>query len=445
MLGFEDKIIDESGLFSKGSDGSRKELFYGRLQFPIFDPYGSIVGFGGRILTKGNPKYLNTPKTSIFDKSSLLYGMHIAKNEIILQGTGVVVEGYMDVLTANQHGFRNVVACMGTALTQQQVSHLTGICTDVVLALDPDRAGQEAILRSLETSWKVFNPPVLSSTTLGSPNYRRVSRQINLRIAVLPSGLDPDDLIRENPQQWSEAISQSSDLIEFLFDVLPSRYDLTTSEGKLQLVERFAPLILSIESPSSQDKILENLEHLLKVDRATLEDVLGLTHRALVRKRKPNGRIEDHVTGSLAPLLQVHHDPLEEYTLVLLLLGSDAKDEINKLSSEFFQRIENRELFTVWMSCDTIDEVKANLDQNLVDHLEALASKSLPPLDSVQRKEALAHCIRRLEERYLRDLKLQEGLLLSSSDETELGPLSMEGVLDRNRRLRNLFQRPIRE
>jgi len=445
LMGFEDNVVNESGLFTKASDGTNRELFFGRLQFPIFDPYGNIVGFGGRTLTNSNPKYLNTPKTSIFDKSSLLYGMHIAKDEIVSQGTGVVVEGYMDVLTANQYGFRNVVACMGTALTQQQVNHLTGICTDVVLALDSDVAGQEATLRSLETSWKVFNPPASSNSPHGLPSYRRVSKKINLRIAALPSGLDPDDLIRKDPVSWSETISQSSDLVEFLFDVLPPRYDLTTSEGKLQLTERFAHLLLSIENPSSQDKFLEKLEGLLEVDRTTLEDVLGLTQRALVRNKRSNGKIETQVEGYLAPLVQAQHDPLEEYTLVLLLRGLDIDEASINISPEFFQRIENRELFTVWESCDTIDEIRKKIDQTLVEHLETLVSKFLPPLDSVQRKEALAHCLRRLEERYLRDLKSQETILLSSAEETGLDPASMVDVLDRNKRLRRLFQKQGKE
>ena len=445
LLGFGDKVINESGLFTKGPDGASRELFFGRLQFPIFDAYGNIVGFGGRTLTNSNPKYLNTPKTPIFDKSSLLYGMHIAKSEIATQGTGVVVEGYMDVLTANQYGFRNVVACMGTALTQQQVNHLTGICKDVVLALDSDAAGQEATLRSLETSWKVFNPPGSSTSPNGFSNYRRVSRKIDLRIAVLPRGLDPDDLIREDPDRWSAAVSESTDLVEFLFDVLPPRYDLTTSEGKLQLTERFAHLLLAIESPSSQDKFLERLERLLGVDRTTLEDVLGLTQRALLRNRRSNDKPQTAVEGYLAPLLQAQHDPLEEYTLGLLLRGLDSEEKFTDISSDFFHRIENRELFTVWESCDTIGEIRAQIDQNLIEHLETLVSKFLPPLDSVQRKEALAHCTRRLEERYLRDLKSQEAILLSSVDEVGLDSTSMEDVLERNKRLRHLFQRQVKE
>ena len=129
----------------------------------------------------------------------------------------------------------------------------------------------------------------------------------------------------------------------------------------------------------------------------------------------------------------------------LLLRGLDTEEAFINISPEFFQRIENRELFTVWESCDTIDEVRKKIDQNLVEHLETLVSKFLPPLDSVQKKEALAHCFRRLEERYLRDLKSQETILLSSAEETGLDPASMVDVLDRNKRLRLLFQRQGRE
>lgn len=445
LKGFENDAIAGSGLFTKRADGNSRELFLGRLQFPIFDENGSVVGFGGRSLTDGIPKYLNTPKTPIFDKSNLLYGMHIAKSEIINHGTGIVVEGYMDVLTANQHGFKNVVACMGTALTQQQVGQLTGICKDVVLALDPDVAGQEATLRSLETSWKVFQPPPSVNVNSIIPNFQRVSRKVNLRIALLPPGLDPDDLIRTSPERWTNVIKESPDIVEFLFDVLPPRYDLSTSEGKLRLAERFANLLLSIENPSSQDKFLERLEKILQVDRPTLENVLGLARRALVRSRTVNHGARGSELGYLAPLLRVQRDPLEEYTLALLFRDSNSKNESRDLSQDFFQRVENRELFTVWRSCSTMEQVRANLDENLIEQLDTLETIILPPLDLVQRKEALAHCSLRLEERYLRNLKSQEALSLASSTEEEGSePVSMDDVLDRNKRLRYLFQRQIR-
>ena len=135
--------------------------------FPIHDRQGNVIGFGGRQLTDPapdapgyNPKYINTAATPIFDKRSSLYGIHRAHSAIRESNTGIIVEGYMDAIAAHQYGYTNVVASMGTALTENQVSQLKSLATNFILALDPDTAGQEATLRSLEASWKVIRRPV---------------------------------------------------------------------------------------------------------------------------------------------------------------------------------------------------------------------------------------------------------------------------------------------
>ena len=131
--------------------------------FPIHDRQGNVIGFGGRQLSEPapdapgyNPKYINTSATPIFDKRNSLYAIHRAHSAIRESNTGIIVEGYMDVIAAHQHGYTNVVASMGTALTESQVGQLKSLATNFVLALDPDTAGQEATLRSLEASWKVI-------------------------------------------------------------------------------------------------------------------------------------------------------------------------------------------------------------------------------------------------------------------------------------------------
>ena len=155
-LGFAEDIMVEAGLLQQ-KDGRSWDFFKGRLMFPIHDTRGRVAGFGARALDDSMPKYLNTSGTPIFDKRSILYGLHLASGPIRDQRSGVVVEGYMDVIAAHQHGYANVVASMGTALTERQVSRLKGLGTDFVLALDPDAAGQEATRRSLESSWRIFD------------------------------------------------------------------------------------------------------------------------------------------------------------------------------------------------------------------------------------------------------------------------------------------------
>ena len=155
-LGFAERQAVEAGLLHRAEAGSPRAFFHGRLMFPIHNRRGEVAGFGARALDDSMPKYINTPSTPIFDKRSILYGLHLASEAIRDEGTGIVVEGYMDAMAAHQYDYTNVVASMGTALTDQQVSQLKSSAKTFVLALDPDAAGQEATRRGLESSWRMF-------------------------------------------------------------------------------------------------------------------------------------------------------------------------------------------------------------------------------------------------------------------------------------------------
>ena len=160
--------------------------------FPIWDSQGNLSGFGGRSLDDSNPKYLNSRQGATFDKGRTLYAFHVARDSIPHQGA-VVVEGYMDALIAHQAGFTNVVASMGTSLTKIQATLLQTLTQDVVLALDPDTAGQQATLRSLETSWEAIHGSIISQSKRGAV-YQKPSIP-NLKVATLPDGKDPDTVI----------------------------------------------------------------------------------------------------------------------------------------------------------------------------------------------------------------------------------------------------------
>ena len=159
--GYELERLGLAGVLTRGQEGNYRDMFRRRLMFPIRDAEGRLGGFGARVLGNSQPKYINSHSSPIFDKGGILYGLHLAKGTIPDSGI-VIVEGYMDVIVAHQHGFFNVVASMGTSLTQQQVSLVRelvgrpGASDSVILALDPDAAGQEATLRSLESSWNMF-------------------------------------------------------------------------------------------------------------------------------------------------------------------------------------------------------------------------------------------------------------------------------------------------
>ena len=141
-LGYNDEDLSAAGLL-RSRDDRFYDVFRNRLMFPIADRRGDIVGFGGRALGDDPAKYMNSPQTAAFDKGGVLYGLNLARESIRESGVAVVVEGYMDAIAAHEHGFTNVIASMGTALTEQQVSMLRSSADSFVLALDPDVAGQE--------------------------------------------------------------------------------------------------------------------------------------------------------------------------------------------------------------------------------------------------------------------------------------------------------------
>jgi DNA primase len=169
--------------------------------FPIRDAQGRTIGFGGRTLTPdGIPKYLNSPQTVLFEKGSLLYAFDQARETIRTERRAVIVEGYLDAVMAHQGGFRNVVAALGTALGERQLGPLGRICDEIVFALDPDAAGDNATLRSLVVAREALADykPVATRRGIG---YQKTAR-CTLRVAQLPDGKDPDELVRADPARW---------------------------------------------------------------------------------------------------------------------------------------------------------------------------------------------------------------------------------------------------
>ena len=441
-LGYTEELLLRAGLLHRAGDGATRDLFRGRLLFPIRDAEGHIVGFGGRALDDVPPKYLNTPQSPVFNKSHLLYGLSEAADAIRIQGRGVVVEGYTDALLAHQHGFRNVVASMGTALTRQQVALLQELAGSFVLALDPDAAGQEATQRSLEASWRAFHRPAASHrTSRGVEVYPRAAP--DLRVALLPAGTDPAELIRTDPDRWTRIVEDAPLYLDFTFSWLSSRFDLSRPEERMRVAELLGPRVLALEEPGEQDRYLTRLEELVGVSRRDLGAVLGISRRDMLRSRRAAPAAARAPEGYVAPFIRARHDPLEEYTLALLLQDPSFREYGSGLAPAFFTRVENRELFTAWADCDTLDRLRDTLDEALLEQFDALLALPVPSTDRKQRHEALTQCLRRLEENALRELKLQEQVLLAEG-EVEQGE-ALEVALQRNRRLREIHQEGSRQ
>ena len=436
--GLSRELLTAAGLITSAEGGPVRDLFRGRLIFPIRDPLGKLVGFGGRSLDESGPKYLNTPQTAAFDKGSLLYALDLAKEGIDREGEVVVVEGYMDVIAAHEHGFTQVVASMGTALTEHQVTLLQDHARSFVLALDPDQAGQEATLRSLEGSWHVFErQETMGGRGLRGEMYRRPGQLKGLRIALLPPGLDPDALIRQDLERWRVLIAGAVPLLDYLFDSVTGRLDLSSSQGKAQAADRLFPLVAAIENPYEQDRHFQRLAGLLGVSPATLEASVGRPRRGLRRRQA-------RAPAAAAPFRDAEQDPLDEHTLALAVHYSELVSWVAELPLEHLRRHENRAVLSAIQQAGTIEDAYTLLDGHLADHLDALAARELPPADRGQRAADLEACLRRLEERHLRDLKAQEEVALAqaSSDpvqDTEFLDTLHQQMTSTNQRLKELF------
>lgn len=255
-LGFSEADVLEAGIAVRNETGKVYDRFRNRLMIPIRDPRGRVVGFGARALDPDDvPKYLNSPQTPVFDKSRLLFGLDTAAPAIRDHETVVIVEGYMDAIQAQQAGYLNVVAQMGTALTETQLKLVTPRwAKKIILALDSDAAGQTATRRSLE----------IAREALQADYAGRLSADI--RILALPGAKDPDDLIREDPQRWAELVESAVPAADFVIEMeataLPARATLQEREAAAR---RLLPILVASEDDLYRKDNLQKLALKLRI------------------------------------------------------------------------------------------------------------------------------------------------------------------------------------
>ena len=417
-------------------DGRTYDFFRHRLMFPIRDIKGRVVGFGARALDDSVPKYLNSPQTAIFDKSGILYAIDRAKAAIKEKGQAVIVEGYMDVITAHQYGFTNVVASMGTSLTEKQIKVLKGLTRSFAFALDPDVAGDAATLRAIEVARRSLEREDLEMPTwLGTTSKLRAE----MKIIPLPRGKDPDKVIREDPQAWQQLVDNALPLMDHLLTVAASKADLTKPGEKSRASEQLLPLIAELEDDVQREFYLGKLASLLGVSDKTLVGMAARLHRT---------RSEKALKTETKPIAPAYSgDKLEEYCLCLLLQHPELRDKAKELEPEYFERSENREIFIAWrntLDFDGLLDIIDNID--LQEHTKALCVRSLPPAEGKDWEKALADCIHRLEERRLINLKIQEESLLSDAESEgrsdDIAVLQQRGV-EINLKLKEAFENTV--
>jgi len=407
--GYHENELAAAGLLVEKEKEGTYDRFRNRLMFPIRDMAGRVVGFGARALDDSLPKYLNSPQTLIFDKSSSLYGIDFARPAIRKENLAVIVEGYMDVIVAHQHGFTNVVASLGTALTEKHVGIVKKLTNRLTLALDADAAGEMATLRGIEVASHTFDQKVVPLPT--SAGLVKYEEQLDAEISVmiLPEGKDPDDVIKESPQEWEHLLKQASPVVDYTFDLVISKLDVTKARDKSQAVDQLLPLIAEIKDRVRQAHYLQKLARMVAVDEQKLDSELSqFKQKALGPRRE---------TKSPPPSKPVSHlssgDSLAEYCLYLLFSYPDLRSHASDLRVDYLLNTEDREIFLAWQNTADVDLLRQELDISLQGHLNALISNATPPLHGDAQERALRQCINRLRERWLKDLKAKEQILIS--------------------------------
>jgi DNA primase len=298
---YSNASLVDVGLVIQNEEGKRYDRFRDRVMFPILNARGAVIGFGGRILDKGEPKYMNSPETPLFEKGRELYGLPQARDAIRATGRVLVVEGYMDVVALAQFGVGYAVATLGTATTPVHVSKLLRLADELVFSFDGDAAGRKAAWRALEVSLAL------------APDQKPI------RFLFLPEGEDPDTYVRKHGREAFEArVREAETLSQFLLAQLRAENDLGTAEGRARFVSMAKPHIQKITAPALRLQLINEIAQLARVGEGEIHGLLELPQRPRFSRPAPRRPSSDApsslewslLTALLSDLTLVEHiDP----------------------------------------------------------------------------------------------------------------------------------------
>jgi DNA primase len=367
-----------AGLVSEREDGGIYDRFRHRLVIPIRDHQGRMAGFGGRVLRPDDvPKYLNSPKTAVFDKGRLLFGLDMARREIRAQDQVVIVEGYLDVIGPYQAGFKNCVSPMGTALTEDQFRLIKRYSRKIILALDPDAAGQRATLRGLQIARESLERE--GEVRFDARGLMQIEGRLkaDIRVTALPDGLDPDEIALDDPNRWAQLIKDAKPVVIHVMETLALREDFDDPKAKEEIANQVLPLIEDIRGSVEREAYRQQLARLLKVDERAL--VRGFAGRVSRRRASSRGQSARYPGGEpSAPSSQgsiSSHRHLEEACIQALLTDPTLLHFVDRLFRQFelacvhpedFSHTDQRELFVL---------VQRSLDQEIEDPLTYIRTR----------------------------------------------------------------------
>jgi DNA primase len=387
------------------------DRFRHRIMFPIRDERGRMAGFGARVLNPDDiPKFLNSPQTPIFDKGHLLYGLDRARKTIRTQDQAVIVEGYLDVIALHQAGFTNAVSPMGTALTEHHLYLLKRFSRRIILALDPDAAGDKATLRGLQVARQAMDreqEPVFDARGLLGYEARL---QADIRVTTLPAGLDPDELVSRDAQEWERLVLQARPVVIHVMETLAVGRDLEDAKVKSDIASQVLPLIQEIPNSIERDTYRQRLARFLRLDERTLLETGPSPSRPRHAARRTTTQLTVAAPSeTLTPALDSNFN-LEAHCLGVLLRQPELlyqvdralqKEKLQRLTAEDFQHGGHQSIFRL---------LNESIGQDLVEPLNyILNSLSLPLMELADDLLARTAHLDPNQERVLEDL--MRGLL----------------------------------
>lgn len=337
--GFDDVLLESANLLRR-SDKNGKVSYYdnfrNRVMFPIIDPRGNVIAFGGRVLDDSKPKYINTSDTLVYKKSNGVFALNFAKNGN--DGKLIIAEGYMDVIALHQAGFTNAVACLGTALTKEQANLLSRYADTIILSYDADEAGQKATARALG----IFG-------TTG----------MEIKVLHLEGGKDPDEIIKNyGAQRFQAIIDGAANDTEYRLLKARQGIDLATDDGKVKYLSAAAEILAEIGSPVEVDVYASRLAHELGVDKLAIQSQVkykreGLKKRRAVKREQEQTRLLINGQNTKNPERAQHlrAAKAEETLIASLMRNPDFYNKLKDgLSADYFVTALNRRIFSVVLS-----------------------------------------------------------------------------------------------
>jgi len=347
--GFTTEEIQLAGLSSKNYRGLG-DMFRGRLQIPLCDPSGRVIGFTARLLADdpNAPKYINTPSTPLYDKSRHVFGLHLAKESIRKSKFVVLAEGNLDVIQSHQAGVRQVVATAGTALTEPHLKALSRLTGDIRLCFDADKAGIAATERAIPVAAKVG---------------------VSLSIITIPSGKDPDELIKQDVKIWEDIITKPQYAVDWLIDRHTATLNLTTAQGKRELSDVVLRVVRQLPDTVEQDHYLGKLAELLSVNKQALTTKLaGVPDETQpVRQRAVQTQPEQIDKAML------ERERTEEHLMALTLLQPKLRTYLYQLSPDMISGEQPKKVFEFLQQHPDYDGTDKAAVQKFADYVKILS------------------------------------------------------------------------